>query len=113
MWLRGVVFAVATVFVCAQEGPIRKEGAHWVQVVTGSVAIPSDCKLTVETRGPVILRGLSDDRVSYTIKKRVRARSEAEARALLKAAEVRASYRNGLATITFAQRARPAVTAEM
>ena len=48
------------------------------------------------------LRGLSADRVTYTIKKRVRARSEAEARALLKAAAVRTYARNGSAGITLA-----------
>ena len=35
----------------------------------GSIAIPSDCSLKVETRGPVTLRGIQGDRVTYTIKK--------------------------------------------
>jgi DUF4097 and DUF4098 domain-containing protein YvlB len=113
MWFRGFVIAVTTVLAFAQEAPIRKEGPHWVQVITGSLAIPSDCRLRVETRGPVTLRGLSEDRITYTIKKRVRARSEAEARALLNGASVRTSFRNGQAAITLGQRTRPAVTAEM
>ncbi len=113
MWFKKLFIGAVAVIAFAQEGPIRKEGAHWVQVVTGSVTIPSDCRLKVETRGPVTLRGLAEDRVTYTIKKRVRARSEAEARTLLKAANIRASHRNGVATIALDQRARPAVTAEM
>ena len=113
MWRKGLAIGITAVLTLAQEAPIRREGAHWVQVITGSIAIPSDCRLKVETRGPVTLRGIQGERVSYTIKKRVRARSEAEARALLNAAAVRTAARNGSAAITLAQRTRPFVTAEM
>jgi DUF4097 and DUF4098 domain-containing protein YvlB len=113
MWRKGLAIGITAVLALAQEAPIRREGAHWVQVITGSIAIPSDCRLKVETRGPVTLRGIQGERVSYTITKRVRARSEAEARALLNAAAVRTAVRNGSASISLAQRTRPLVTAEM
>ena len=113
MWRKGLVLAISAILAFAQEAPIRREGSHWIQVLTGSIPAPPDCRLKVETRGPVTLQGRSADRISYTIKKRVRARTEAEARALLNAAAIRTTSRNGLATITLAQRARPAVSAEM
>lgn len=112
MWRCSSILIVAAIAL-AQDAPIRREGAHWIQVVTGYLQIPSDCKLRVENRGPITLRGLAEDQVAYTVRKRVRARSEAEARSLLNAAAVRASLRNGVANITFNQRARSAVLAEM
>ena len=58
MWRKGLAIGITAVLALAQEAPIRREGAHWVQVVTGSIAIPPDCSLKVETRGPVTLRGI-------------------------------------------------------
>jgi DUF4097 and DUF4098 domain-containing protein YvlB len=113
MWRKALAIGITAVLALAQEAPIRREGAHWVQVITGSIAIPPDCRLKVETRGPITLRGIPGDRISYSIKKRVRAGSEAEARTLLKASAVRTIARNGTATITLLQRARPLVSAEM
>ena len=49
MWRKGLVFAVTAILAFAQEAPIRREGAHWVQVVTGFIAVPTDCRLKVET----------------------------------------------------------------
>jgi DUF4097 and DUF4098 domain-containing protein YvlB len=113
MWRKGLVFTLTAILVFAQEGPIHREGVHWVQVVTGSIPLPADCKLKVETYGPVTLRGRTGDQLTYTIKKRVRARSEAEAKALLKAAAVRASARNNQAVIALVTRTRPVVIADM
>ena len=113
MWRKGLILAISAILAFAQEAPIRREGTHWIQVLTGSLPAPPDCRLKVETRGPVTLQGRWADRIAYTIKKRVRARTEAEARALLNDAAIRTTSRNGLATITLARRARPAVSAEM
>ena len=55
-------------------------------------------RLQPESRNPRsgdIARPFKAERVSYTIKKRVSARTEAEARALLNAAAVRTTARNG------------------
>ena len=113
MWRKGLIPAITAILAFAQDAPIRREGSHWIQVVTGSIPAPLDCKLRIETRGPVTLRGRSATQITYTIKKRVRARTEAEARALLSAAAIRATSRNGVAKITLAQRARNSVNAEM
>lgn len=113
MGLRVFFTVLAALLAYAQDGPVRREGTHWVQVVTGSIPVPPDCRVKVDTRGPVTLHGMAGDRVTYTVKKRVRARTETEARALLTAAKIRASSRNGLATITLSQRPRQVVSADM
>jgi DUF4097 and DUF4098 domain-containing protein YvlB len=108
----GVALAAGVVF--AQDAPIRREGNYWVQLLTGSVEAPAGCKLSIGTRGPVTLRGVSSDRISYSIKKRVRARSEAEARGLLEGAVVRATARGGSVALTMSQKTpRPLVSADM
>jgi hypothetical protein len=113
-WRAATALTLAAILAFAQEAPIRREGAHWVQVITGSMALPPDCKLKVDTRGAIILQGQpsSPGKISYTIKKRVRAKSEAEARTLLRTAAVTANVRRGLATVALTQ-ARPRISAEM
>ncbi|HYP06386.1 MAG TPA: hypothetical protein VER03_09110, partial [Bryobacteraceae bacterium] len=75
--------------------------------------LPSDCRLKVQNRGPITLQGEpSSERITYTIKKRVRAKSEAEARALLRSASVNAAVRRGLATVALSE-TRSRISAEM
>jgi hypothetical protein len=111
---RATALTMAAVLAFAQEAPIRREGAHWVQVITGSMALPPGCKLKVDTRGSILLQGLpsSSGKISYTIKKRVRAKSEAEARSLLRSAAVNANVRRGVATVAVSQ-PRPGISAEI
>jgi DUF4097 and DUF4098 domain-containing protein YvlB len=109
----GIALVLSTILALAQDAPIRKEGAHWVQVLTGSIPAPADCKLRIENRGPITLQGQPfTDRITYAIKKRVRAKSEAEARALLEAATVRVVSRGAARSVVLTQR-RPLVSAEM
>jgi DUF4097 and DUF4098 domain-containing protein YvlB len=114
MWRAATALTLAAILAIAQEAPIRREGTHWVQVITGSMALPPDCKLKVDTRGPIILQGQpsSPNKISYTIKKRVRAKSEAEARTLLRSAAVSANVRRGLATVALSQ-TRSRISAEV
>jgi DUF4097 and DUF4098 domain-containing protein YvlB len=112
MWRIGLALSVAAILAFAQEAPIRREGTHWVQVITGTLVTPPDCKLKVQTRGPITLQGVASDRITYTIKKRVRAKSEAEARGLLRAASVHAAVRRGLATIALSE-TRSRISADM
>lgn len=113
MWRTGIALGAAALFALAQDGPIRREGTHWVQVITGTLATPPEGKLKVETRGPITLQGQpSSGRINYTIKKRVRAKSEAEARVLLRAASVQAGVRRGVATIGLSEN-RSRISADM
>jgi DUF4097 and DUF4098 domain-containing protein YvlB len=59
---------------------VRQEGGWWVQSVAGVLKTASGGALEVETLGPVTLRGGAHRQVSYTLRKRVKASSEEEAR---------------------------------
>ena len=76
----------------AEESKLTRDGAFWVQTITGSET--SGGRLRVSTRGPVTLRGGSEDQVRYTVTKRVKAKSEADAKRLVRQFLVRA-YRQG------------------
>lgn len=76
-----------------QDGTIRREGRAWVRVLTGT-AQPRP-RLRVLGHGPVTLQGGARVNVAYTVKVRVEARSEAEARRMLSGAAVRVSYERG------------------
>jgi DUF4097 and DUF4098 domain-containing protein YvlB len=72
----------------AQPGTLRREGGYWVEVLQGSTAPGSSLK--VHTRGPVTIRGTAAaSKVTYVLRKKVRARSEAEARQLLSHLQVK------------------------
>ncbi|MGH9667382.1 MAG: DUF4097 family beta strand repeat-containing protein, partial [Bryobacteraceae bacterium] len=60
-----------------------REGASWVETTTGTVNIADAGRLQVSTRGAIVLRGQTAGSVIYTLRQRVRARSEDEARRLL------------------------------
>ncbi len=78
----------------AQE-TLRREGQDWVLESSGSVAAPIAGVVNVKTTGGVTVRGVSANRVSYVLRTRVQARSEAEARRLLKSAVLHTANRNG------------------
>src|SRR5258708_39371755 len=92
-WVAGLLLAVAPGFG-AEESKLARDGSFWVQTITGSeTAIPGG-RLRMSTRGAVTLRGGAEDRVRYTVTKRVKAKSEGEARRLLRQFLVR-TYRQG------------------
>jgi hypothetical protein len=72
--------AMLTIGAALAQTPVTREGADWVQTVTGSMAIGVDNSIHIRTDGTIVVRGQNKDaRVSYTLKKRVRARSAIEA----------------------------------
>ncbi|HET8547905.1 MAG TPA: hypothetical protein VFL57_07875 [Bryobacteraceae bacterium] len=74
---------LAASLVCAEAGQLKREGAYWVEVVTGSMPLMSTAQFRIGTVGGVAVRGAADGRVNYVLRKRVRARSEAQAQRLL------------------------------
>ena len=80
--LAAVLFTAAA--AAQTDAPITREGAYWVQsteVRAGSLEGIS--KLRVVTVGDILLRGAENTEVTYTLKKRVRAHTEAEALRLM------------------------------
>ncbi len=85
--IAGLVLATAAVVVvpkaAAQEAPVVREGAYWVGSIGDSFAIAPQSRLEVNTRGNVVVRKATGDRVTYRVRQRVRAANEDQARALL------------------------------
>lgn len=83
--LRLCAVLAAAAFSCAAQtepGMVR-EGAYWVQTVTGTAAVSSSGILRVSTRGPVSLQGEAREDIAYELKKRARVGAEAAAHTLL------------------------------
>src|SRR5262245_42923712 len=86
----------------AEESKLTRDGGFWVQTITGWEAARPEGRLRVSTRGSVTVRGGGDDLVRYTVTKRVKARSEAEARRLLRQFVVNTHRQGDLYTLTIA-----------
>src|SRR2546422_5057374 len=98
-----VGLVVALPALDAEESKLTRDGGFWVQTITGSEAAAPGGRLRVSTRGPVTVRGGVEDRIiRYTVTKRVKARSEAEARRLLRQFLVRAYRQGDTSTLTIA-----------
>jgi hypothetical protein len=74
----------------AQESAITREGRYWVQSIHGSGAI-AQARLQVRTNGDVTVAGSSKSGYTYTLKLRVRAANERQARTRLAATHVSAA----------------------
>jgi DUF4097 and DUF4098 domain-containing protein YvlB len=83
--------AFALVALAQDSSALTREGAYWVDTVTGTVAA-GDTVRTVSA-GAVRIQGEQRGDVSYSLKRRVRAPDEASARALLDAIAVHAAQR--------------------
>src|SRR5262249_14545583 len=85
MQIRGY-FALVSAFMAplsAQETRLTRDGAFWVQTITGSDPAAPRGRLRVSTQGPVTIRGGAEGRTQYTVTRRVKARNENEARLML------------------------------
>jgi hypothetical protein len=63
----------------AQDVQIKRDGLDWVRIDSGTAAMPQTHVLKIMTRGHLVLRGSPDDRVTYKLTERVRARTSDEA----------------------------------
>ncbi|MBV8817056.1 MAG: hypothetical protein JO022_01795, partial [Acidobacteriaceae bacterium] len=93
-----VIVAVGAAFAQPQ---ITREGNDWVQVLNGVVPGNGYIRLRVVTEGDVRVRGQkSDSRISFTLKKRVRAGTLREAERLLADFNIRTVIGGTAASIT-------------
>src|SRR5271168_122490 len=86
----------------AEESKLNRDGAFWVQTVSGTAAAAPGGRLRISTRGPMTVRGSAADQVQYTITKRIKASSESEARRRLTRFLVRAYQQGDMTTFTVA-----------
>lgn len=91
VWLVPVAMGV----VIAQTNPTAKrEGPYWTEISSGTLnAAP---RLKVGARGPVVIRGENRSDILYTVKRRVRARTQAEAERLFESVAVKTKTAGGV-----------------
>lgn len=84
-WTLVCAFGMTTTLAVAQtKSPITREGPYWVETVTGEFRLNSAAMLRVTTVGNISLHGGSPGKITYALKKRVRAGSESEAQGALR-----------------------------
>jgi DUF4097 and DUF4098 domain-containing protein YvlB len=92
----------------AAEPALTREGKYWVEVRSGSEPVTPSAHLRITSRGPVTLNGtlssMPRPELSYNLKIRVKAASEAEARLLAARFNVRLTKQDGNAVYLVVQR---------
>jgi hypothetical protein len=78
-----LAFLALPLIALAQPAALTRDGAGWVETVSGFLAAPAAAELRIATRGSVTVEGGGGNQLSYSLRKRVQASSEAEARRLL------------------------------
>ncbi|MEO8129895.1 MAG: hypothetical protein ABJF23_26180 [Bryobacteraceae bacterium] len=76
-----------------QSPGVIRQGSYWMQTSMGTVAAPASGKVVVKTQGGVVVRGGTGSQVSYVLRTRVQAASEAEAMRQLRAVSLRVANR--------------------
>ncbi|MFN3322197.1 MAG: DUF4097 family beta strand repeat-containing protein [Bryobacteraceae bacterium] len=95
----GLLLPVVVTGACwAQpEATVVREGPYWVRTLTGSIGVSQRVQVRITSRGAVAVRGNDGGDLRYTLRARVKAASESEARRLLDAYTVQA--RPGAGTV--------------
>jgi DUF4097 and DUF4098 domain-containing protein YvlB len=99
--------------VLAQErSAITREGKYWVDAVTGSAAVRETVRAATE--GAVSVQGISGAKtVTYTLKRRAKAATETEARALFDLIRLKTSEQGGKTMLEVFVSKRGRATAEL
>jgi DUF4097 and DUF4098 domain-containing protein YvlB len=98
-WLSGLLFGCA-VLLAQMHSAITRERGEFVQTTTGRMSVPEAARFRVSAAGTVVVHGGSDSGISYVIRQRVKADSDAEARQLLRNIVVRNLTKGGWNTLS-------------
>jgi len=79
----------------AGEPVLTREGKYWVEVRDGSESVAPSARLRIASHGAVTLNGVPGPELSYSLKIRVKAPNEAQARLLAKRFAVRLARQGG------------------
>jgi DUF4097 and DUF4098 domain-containing protein YvlB len=99
--------------VAQTSGSLTRDGQNWLQTANGTFSVAPASKLRITASGNVVLRGDSSDRVVYTLQRRMKARTEVEARALLRGFEVKTTTRGDWLILTVTSPSLKTVSAEV
>src|SRR5512146_2471402 len=75
-------------FASVLSAQVTREGEWWVRTLSGSEAVAPNTAVNVLVRGALTASGVAENKLSYDLKVRAKARNQAEARALLEAVTV-------------------------
>src|SRR5258706_1345302 len=79
-----VVHVILAGSLLAEDSSVKRIGSnHWERITAGAVEQAVRPRISVKAPGHVIVQGGSGSQITYKLRQRVRARSEAEARKLL------------------------------
>jgi DUF4097 and DUF4098 domain-containing protein YvlB len=81
--------------------PVRREDGRWTQTVTGTM--PAGQRLRVSSTGSVSVRGAEGNEVSYSVTRRVRARSAEEAEQLFRGSPFSAGRQGATVVLSLPQ----------
>ena len=79
----------------AAEPVLTREGKYWVEVRDGSESVAPAARVRIASHGAVMVNGVPGPELSYSLKIRVKAPNEAEARVLAKRFAVRLARQGG------------------
>lgn len=82
----------------AQTGNIHREGSYWVEEVSGNLVGARSLKVHTDG-GSINVQGGGPQAITYTVRKRVRAGSEEDARRALASFRITSGVRNGMAVL--------------
>ena len=107
--------ALAAQLPLAAQSPtsLKHDGQFWVQTSHGTLAGGSLGRLRITAIGNIELRGDSNERIVYTLTRRMHVHSEQEARTLLRGFEVRTTTRGDCMYLTVTSPAAKTVSADM
>lgn len=77
---RAVLILLCATFLQAGQVGLHREGDFWVETITGSQAAGDGDQLKINTAGNITVRGAGHDVVEFTVTRKIRAHSEAQAR---------------------------------
>jgi DUF4097 and DUF4098 domain-containing protein YvlB len=83
----------------AGEPALRREGAFWVWTETGTQPTAPKGPIRIAASGGVKVTGAAEDQIAYSVTRRVRARSESDARRLMVISRTRISIQGKLTTV--------------
>jgi len=100
------LFAAAGLLV-GGEPQLHREGASWVQTTNGSEFLGEGSQLKIVCLGNVTVKGASREQATYSLTRRVRAGSEAQARDIFQEATVAFTRQGRLARLVVGDDAGP------
>jgi len=79
----------------AGDPALKREGSYWVEVRSGSEALPPGAHVRINARGAVTVNGRPGPDIVYALKIKVKARDEVEARRMMQVFTVRLLKQGG------------------